>query len=255
MDSEFIGIRLIGLKPEDLRAGELAKVISQFEDMIAAMVKRDRPLISKDELVVGLVHIENKSVGLEFSTKLPELALPAYFGITDAVATERYLDLPGETLRHLRDFHSFIKSKNCECEMFSRNGKINLKAVLLPKTIIPEHPKITGQILVFGRIIRVGGEEPRVMFDVPNGKTLFCKVKNEDLARQLGQRLYTWVGLQGTAVLNSDTLDITEFRVEEITEYEGKKSIKEVMLDLSALANEYYSDIDDVEEYVHHLRS
>jgi hypothetical protein len=255
MDKEFIGVRLIGIKPEDLRAGELAKVITSFEDMIASTVKRDRPQISKDELVIGLVQIENKSVGLEFTTKLPELALPAYYSITDAVATERYLDLPGEALKHLREFHSFIKAKNCECEMFSRNGKTNLKAILLPKTIIPEHPKISGEITLYGRIVRVGGEEPRVMFEQPNGKSLFCRVKSEDLARQLGERLYTWVGLIGIATFDSDTMEVTEFKVEDTTGYEGKLSIKDSISELSTISRQYYADVSDVESYVTEIRS
>ena len=255
MDNEFIGIRLIGMKPEDLRAGELARIIIQFEDMIASTVKRDRPQITKDELIVGLVHIENKSIGLEFSTKLPELALPAYYSITDAVKTENYLDLPGETLKHLREFHSFLKNKNCEAELFSRNGKTNLKAVLYPKTIIPEHPRIIGEVIIYGRIVRVGGEDPRVMFEIPNGKSLFCRVKGEDLARQLGERLYTWVGLRGIATFDSDTLEIMDFKVEALTGYKGDLSIKDAITELSGIAGQYYTDVMDVDAYVAGLRS
>ena len=123
METEFIGLRLTGMKPSDIRAGELAKIICSFEDMIASTVKRSRPQITKEDLGVGLVKIEDKSIGLEFSTKLPELAFTAYENITESVSNEKFLELSGETLQSLREIHSFIKSNNCEGELFSRNGK------------------------------------------------------------------------------------------------------------------------------------
>lgn len=254
MSKEFIGLRLTGMKPSDIRAGELAKIIISFEDMIASTVKRDRPKITKDELGVGLVKIENKSIGLEFSTKLPELAISAYDTITDSVANEKYLDLSGETLQSLREIHSFIKTKNCEGELFSRNGKTVLKAILLPSTEIPQHPKVTAQTVVYGRIVRVGGVDPRVMVEQASGKTVFCRIRDEGLARKLGERLYTWAGLEGFATLDSDSLEILDFRVESLTDYEAPSSLTDAFAQLKELAGKYYDGIDDVEKYVSDLR-
>lgn len=255
METNFIGLRITGMKPADVRAGELAKILSSFEDMIASTVKRTRPQITKEDLGVGLVNIEDKSIGLEFATKLPELTFPAYKTITKSVAEEQFLDLSSETLRHLREIHHFIKSKNCEGEMFVRNGNVKLEAVILPKTEIPEHPVITSKSTLYGRIIRVGGTRPRVMFETATGKTLFCLVRNEILARRLGERLYTWVGLKGVAILDSDSLEILDFRVEEMTNYEGTLPLSEAIAELSSLAGKYYADIGNVEKYVESLRN
>ncbi len=255
MDSEFIGLRLVGMKPADVRAGELARIISSFEDMIASTVNRNRPQISKEDLGIGLVHIEDKSVGLEFATKLPELAVPAYNTITESVASDKFLQLSSETLKHLREIHAFIKANNCEGEMFSRNGHIILKAVLLPKIEIPEHPQITAQTVIYGRVVRVGGAEPRVMFEPASGKTLYCRVKDESLARTIGERLYTWAGLEGTATLDSDSLEVLEFRVEKMTDYEGGLSLKDAFAELSSVASRYYTDVSNADEYVAGLRN
>lgn len=253
--TEFIGLRFTGMKPSDIRAGELAKIIVAFEDMIASTVQRNRPQIKKEELGVGLVKIEDKSIGLEFSTKLPELTIGAYEEITDLVAKENFLELSGETLDALREIHSFVKSKNCEGELFSRNGKTVLKAILLPSTEIPQHPKVTAQTVIYGRIVRVGGVDPRVMIEQASGKTTFCRVKDENLARKLGERLYTWAGLEGLATLDSDSLEILEFRVERITEYEGETSLVNAFAQLKELAGKYYADIHNVEKYVSDLRA
>lgn len=252
--TELIGLRLTGMKPSDIRAGELAKIIMAFEDMIASTVHRTRPQITKDELGVGLIKIEDKSIGLEFSTKLPELTIDAYNAITDSVAKENFFALSTETLKSLREIHSFIKSKNCEGELFSRNGKTVLKALLLPSTEIPQHPVTTAQTTIYGRILRVGGVDPRVMVEHSSGKTVFCRVKDESLARKLGERLYMWAGLKGSAILDSESLEILDFKVENITEYEGILSLTDSISQLKTLAGEYYADIDDVDEYVSSLR-
>lgn len=254
MSTEFIGLRLTNMKPSDIRAGELAKIIISFEDMIASTVKRSRPQISKDELGVGLVKIEDKSIGLEFSTKLPELTINAYNTITDSVARGNFLELSGATLEALREIHSFIKSKNCEGELFSRNGTIVLKAILLPSTEIPQHPKITAQTVIYGRIVRVGGVDPRVMIEQAPGKTTFCRVKDESLARKLGERLYMWAGLEGLATLDSDSLNILDFNVENVTEYEGDLTLVDAFAELKELAGKYYADIHNVKKYVSDLR-
>ncbi len=252
--AENIGLRLTGMKPSDIRAGELAKIIVAFEDMIASTVHRTRPQISKDELGVGLIKIEDKSIGLEFSTKLPELTIDAYNVITDSVSNESFLSLSTETLKSLREIHSFIKSKNCEGELFSRNGKTVLKALLLPSTEIPQHPVMKAQTVIYGRILRVGGVDPRVMVEHSSGKTIFCRVKDEALARKIGERLYMWAGLKGSATLDSDSLEILDFKVETVTEYEGSLSLSDSISQLKTLAGEYYADINDVEDYVSSLR-
>lgn len=254
METEFIGLRLTGMKPSDIRAGELAKIICSFEDMIASTVKRSRPQITKEDLGVGLVKIEDKSIGLEFSTKLPELAFTAYENITESVSNEKFLELSGETLQSLREIHSFIKSNNCEGELFSRNGKTVIKAVLLPSTEIPQHPKMTAQTTIYGRIVRVGGVDPRVMVEQSSGKAIFCKIKDENLARKLGERLYLWAGLSGLATIDSDSLEILDFRVDTITDYEGNSSLITAFNQLKELAGKYYEDIRDVEKYVSDLR-
>jgi hypothetical protein len=255
MSHEFIGFRLTGMKPADIRAGELATLLSSFEEMIASTVQRERPQITKDDLVIGLVKIEEGSIGLEFDTKLPELALPAYATITESVFKEQFHQLPSGTLKNLREIHSFVKAHDCEGEFFSRNGNVQVKAIITPKTVIPEHPKITAQITLYGRVMRVGGAEPRLMIEQPSGKSLFCEIHGEELARKIGERLYLWAGLEGTAVLDSDSLEILEFEVERLNEYQGTLSIKDSFAQLSKLAREHYADVTSVEEYISTLRS
>lgn len=254
MDNIQIGIRFIGMKPSDIRATELAKIITAFEDMIASTVNRNRQEIPKKELGIGLVFIDEKSVGLKFSTKLPELTIPAYNEITKSISSDKFLQLSSETLKHLREIHNFVKARNSEAEMLIHNGKITVNAILFPKIEIPEHPKIKTQIVIYAKIIRVGGSKPHVTIELPSENSLTCQVKDEALARKIGQRLYTFAGLQGNATLDSDNLDVLEFRVEKLNDYEGRLSLKDTIAQLSSMSGKYYADVNDVEAYVESLR-
>lgn len=254
MDESNIGLRITGIKPEDIRAGELANILKSFEDLIASDIKRHKPQIAKEQLGIGLVKLFDQSIGLEFSTKLPELTIPSFESIARIIEKETYLDLSTETLKHLKEIISFLKLKNCEGEMFIQNGKTDLKAILLPSMVVPEHPILLAKTIVFGRVVRVGGAEPRVMFESSPGKTLYCRVSDEELARKLGERLYTWVGLKGLASLDSDSLEIIEFKVDGMTNFEDSLSITESFRELGKIAGKYYADIQDVEGYIEEMR-
>ena len=113
---------------------------------------------------------------------------------------------------------------------------------------------MTAQTTIYGRIVRVGGVDPRVMVEQSSGKAIFCKIKDENLARKLGERLYLWAGLSGLATIDSDSLEILDFRVDTITDYEGNSSLITAFNQLKELAGKYYEDIRDVEKYVSDLR-
>lgn len=114
---------------------------------------------------------------------------------------------------------------------------------------------MVSQTTIYGRIVRVGGVDPRVAIEQSSGKTIYCRVKDEVLARKLGERLYYWAGLFGLATIDSDSLGILDFRVDGITQYDGSVTISEAFNQLKSLAGKYYEDVSDVQKYVSDLRS
>lgn len=133
------------------------------------------------------------------------------------------------------------------------NSRSPRLALVQSKDVTPDGG--THQTVIYGRVVRVGGTEPRVMFEAASGKTLFCRVKDEDLARRIGERLYTWVGFEGVAVLDSDSLETVEFRVEKLTDYEGRLSLRDALSELAAVAGPAYAEIENPDEYVAGLRN
>ena len=254
MDTILFGLRFTGIKPPDITAGELAEVISSFEDMVAFTVQHTRPQVPKKQLGIGLIRLEDQSIGLEFSTKLPELTWPAYTMITSAMSQGQYLRLSSDTLKSLRKIQAFARSHECDSEFSSHNGSLKVLAVLSPQVVIPHHPVLQANTVIHAYIKRVGGNDPRVMVQLPNGHGLYCGVKNEAIARQLGAKLYQWAGLVGVARLDSDSLEILEFTVNGLSDYDDTKSVKESIRQLSATTSIYYADVSDVDQYVKDLR-
>jgi hypothetical protein len=254
MNNGLIRIRLAGqdVAPGAVRSRDLAEIISSAEDAIASIVVRDNPELRKDEIVVGLMSIDEGSVSLQFATTLPQLVLPAYSQMAQSIQKDDYEHLPPDSINSLQNMTAFSRRRNCQLEFYADDGGRDPLAVITPQTVITPIPLMTGLTTIHGKVIRVGGRKPRLMIELPDGQSVFCEIGYE-LARQLGQRLYSWVGLWGTAKWRSNDLSLQEFRVEQVTQYEDTP-LTQAMASLSEAAGEYFEGIEDVQRYVSELR-
>jgi len=105
---------------------------------------------------------------------------------------------------------------------------------------------------ISGKIIRVGGETPKVRFEITGGKVISCKVKEED-AKTIGKNLYRKMILSGTSCLNPNTLEIESFEIESFKETKNKTR-KESWKRLTEIISPYFKEIDDVDEYMLKIR-
>jgi hypothetical protein len=254
MQEKLMRIRLAGenIAPGTLRSRDLAEIIDSAEDAIASLVVRDNPQLKKDEVVVGLMSIAEGTVSLQFATTLPQLVLPAYWEVTDSIDRDDYKNLPPDSIRSLEKLTRFSRRRNCELEFFGLDGDTSPVAVITPQTVIVSAPLVTGLTTIYGRVIRVGGREPKVMIELPDGQIVYCATGYE-VARELGQTLYSWVGLRGPAKWSPGDLSLQEFRAEEVTLYEDTP-LTEAMERLAHAASGYFDGIDDVQRYVSELR-
>jgi hypothetical protein len=241
-----------GILPENVRAGEMAEILIAVEDMVSGLVIKEHPKLTKDNLLVGLVSIEKGSLNLQFSSQIPEVTLPAFKQLTKSIKTQDFSSLPGTTLRSLAGFSDFIRKKNCEAEFISNNGRAKVLATLTPDIIISSPDYLKGDSVIYGRVIRVGGREPKAMIETAEGVTVYCEIESEDLARVVGDRLYTWASLKGKAKWDSQSLRLEEFKIVEVSDYGG--SVSRAFEELSLIAGKYFLNILDVEGYVSSLR-
>lgn len=241
-----------GMSPGKIRSKEIAEVIESVEDMVASMVIRDHPELKKEAIVIGLKSIRQGSIGLKFSPNLAELTLPATRRITQSISENDFGMLPSGTLSSLRKLSTFSRRHQCNAEFFAENGKLESLAVITPETHIPDIYPISGETSLYGEITRVGGAEPRIQFKTLDGKIIYCDT-SKLIAKKAGTKLYSKVELRGLAEWNSETFEIENFNVFDISDY--KTSLpSEAFEELSNLIGSSFDNVQDVNRFASEIR-
>lgn len=240
------------LKPQVLRAKELADIIENFEASITAAVTALDPTIKREQVAVALIAVNDQSVGLSFAPNLPDLTYPAAFRIADAFATERFVGLPEAVLSPLRWLVRFVRQRGCIAEMKIARGTQTIAVSITPQTRIQTFAPVDGETILYGQVIRAGGVDPKVELKPPTGKALFCST-TEEIAVQLANRLYQQVSVQGCATWDQETLEIKEFRITKVLSY-TKKPLTQAFKLLKESAQGAFDSIEDVNQYVTTVR-
>ena len=105
---------------------------------------------------------------------------------------------------------------------------------------------ITGETIIYGEIQRVGGTEPKIVLRLTSGD-LFSLDVSRDVAKNLSPRLYSQVGLRGTATWSYSDNKLLQFEVESLTEYE-ESSIADSFNQLRGVIGKYWDEIEDIED-------
>jgi len=105
-----------------------------------------------------------------------------------------------------------------------------------------------GETTIYGKIIRIGGEDPKIHFRINDIDKIIFDV-NEELAKKLSPRLYEFIGLIGKAEWNAEKFNIEKFEITNIVDIEDK-SIFETFEDIRGLIGKYWDEIEDVETYI-----
>lgn len=256
-----IEVRLIGddLTPNKISSRDVGELITAIEQMIAAVVAQDNPAlgIKEDEVIVGLSGVEKGSYILQFESLYEIPSQNAYQKIAEAVVTGKYDNLPIHSIEAIRTTRKIARTYKTETQFWEKNGQYRQLATIAPNTEIDVIlPTIAGKTTLYGYIIGImGSDPPRVHLRLISGEKIICNVtrkNNLQVARQLGQSLYTNVGVRGTATWYISDMSIKHFLVEEMTPYKGI-SVKEALENLNEYTGENYRYID-IEELVADLR-
>ena len=240
------------LKPQVLRAKELAEIIENFEAAIVATVVDYDPIIKREQIAVSLVSVQDQSVGLIFVPNLPDLTYKAAFRIIEAFTTQQFNHLPQQALGPLRSLVRFVRSRGCTAELSIARGQRSAATKITPTTRIETSIPVEGETVLFGEIIRVGGIEPKVELKPVNGKALFCST-TEEIAVQLANYLYQQVSVLGCAVWDYETWEIKEFRITQVLPY-VQKPLSQAFRLLRESAQGAFDSVEDVNHYIHQLR-
>jgi hypothetical protein len=195
------------------------------------------------------------SMTLTFDPNLEPLTLPAAQEIGLAIAENQVRRLPHTTYKPLGILQAFTKRHNGTVEFGTLNGSVQFLGTLDEETVIPTPILLSGDTELFGKVTRVGGAtDPTVQFRViGTGDLIYCKA-SEEMARLVAVHLYKRVGLRGTATWDFFTRKMEGFIIEEILPFE-EASASQAFAELREVIGPYVDTIEDVEEYVTHLRN
>lgn len=238
-----------GIKPSAVRASEVAELISSFEKAIIITLQDRYPDIDTHQYAyLSITNIEDQSLGLKFlAEKATEAFLSTFFLLTTSINKNAYNEIPSPAVENLKNISRFTKKHNCDCNYIHQG--LNL-AKFTPETIVEvsELNTIKGETILYGKLQRVGGEVPRVVFKDHTGQNIYFEV-TEDVAKQLAPKLYEEIALTGTARWDKKTFKVLDFKVSGITDLESR-SLTKTFSEISSVIGKYWNEVDDIESVI-----
>ena len=236
------------ISPEKVKPSEIAQLLANFERIIINQAQFESPGIDSDEVLFCFDKLDDKSLDLIFKTlKLKDILLSSYLTVATAFTTGDYSKIDKSAITPLKDIVKFTKKHNCEgsfklndetISSFNSNVEINYN---LPQSI-------KGETTIYGKIIRVGGEEPRIHFRTSDDEKLIFDI-DESLAKKLASKLYEFIGLIGTATWNINNFRIENFKIDSIIELDNKP-ITEILDEIKGVIGKYWDEVEDLDSYL-----
>lgn len=235
-----------GVNPSTVKPHEIADLIRSFEDALLFTIKENNSEIDTDQLLFSFEDIKNESLGLRFiPKKIVGIVISSYISISTCLNSGLFHTLNNDTLKALKIFTKFTKKHNC-VGYLKRNGET--LSTLTPTTEIPINKNILikGETTIFGTLIDVGGNNPNVHLRINDEYELIFDITLEK-AKQLANKLYEKVSLNGTAKWDAENLKIVDFKLNEISDY-TPSSTYEAIKKLRKLTNGYWNKFNTNDE-------
>lgn len=253
-ERETIQFRFTGgdVAPSNVRASDVADLVKAADMFVSATVAAAHDEMRQEDVIVGITEIRDTSLGLIFTPALPRIVLPVFERAATAVQRGDFYQLPEEARDAVRKVATFARKNRCRAEL--RIGDQGVILATIDETVVvPIAPRIAVQTTFYGRVINAGGRNPPNVHveTLDRQQIIICKGDLSQI-KTLASRLYTVVGLSGTARCDVDTLAISDFEITEILPYE-ETSIEDALSDLAALAAPYFEGVD-ADAYVRSLR-
>lgn len=249
---EYLEVDFSDIKPIQIKAGDIANIITAIESMVESQIYQKNPNLKKEPLILSFTSIRSESIDLQFHSPFLKDTISVFQKVGQAINDNNYSGLSETTYKAIDTIAIFTRKHHSRVEFIHQNSKRNVIATITSDTILQRPPALKGETIVYARVIRVGGKEPKVEIETVDGNTLFCQAPIEIITK-LGGKLYQIVGLIGSAEWGINLSDIEQFKITGVTDYE-RTSIKKAIDELAQATKEYYSDINDVEKYISNIR-
>ncbi|HEV2855629.1 MAG TPA: hypothetical protein VHC97_22770 [Thermoanaerobaculia bacterium] len=248
-------VKISGPRPDEVSAHNLAEIISSLEDSIVSFVNTHGLEFPETGPALSLVNVAEGSDLLTFSVFEP--VAPAVAVISTAVAKNFYQHLPSDTHDAIYRVSETVRKAGWGLE-FIENERAGIEAAV----ITPEHgvtrpsppPTLSGTTTLLARCLRVGGATtPKAELRVVQGGRLINPEISEELAKQLGHRLYEEVVVEGVGRWDTRTWDLLDFTIKRIYEFD-RIDPKLAIRELAEAAGDNWDEADAAEFVYEHRR-
>ncbi|HTU22501.1 MAG TPA: hypothetical protein VMG10_30970 [Gemmataceae bacterium] len=248
-------IRIAGqdVAPETVDVSDLVTLVSDLRKAIAVTADLNSEAPSRTGPILSLVGVEIGSSRLHLA--VAGFALAAVARITQAIATDDYASIPYTAQEALARMSKQAVNRGWELNFQpGRNGPIKAATISEAHEVPdPRSRTANGTTTVYGRCMRVGGEDPVARIKLAGtNETITATFADEKMVIELAHRLYRDVGLVGRAIWTPMDWKIVEFEVQQILPYEPIGA-ERAFQDLAEAAAGRWDDVDAV-EYVRSLR-
>src|SRR5258708_5989928 len=261
-DKTLIEVKILGenATPDKISSKDIGELITNVEIMLAAIVIRENHALglSENEITIGLADIKHDSYDLVFQSAFEKEVVSATEQITASINSGDYTRIPAKSIDAIKTVRKLARKFYTDIEFWQVNGQNTRLAIVNSNTPIDVIiPMKSGKTTLYGTVVGVGGvDPPRARIRLLTGDILNCNITQRDelqIARQLGQRLYSEVGVYGSARWDLRDMSIDFFQIERVTSY-SKKSISEALDSLNSIVGEQYRGIDDFDQFINEIR-
>jgi hypothetical protein len=239
--------------PEVIDVIDLFTLLGDFRKAVCVTVGITQDRRAEGEPLISLVGVETGSSKL--SLVASATALLGASIITQAVAEDDYSRVPLEAQTALSNVSKLVVQRGWELQFVpDQSGAIRPARISRDHEVPdPAARTMSGTTTIYGRCMRVGGEEPVARIKLTKNQRTITAELTEALAKLLAPRLYEEVGLEGVAQWRTVDWEIVHFQAKRILEYRPAGPVGAFADLAEAAAGRWWSI--DAEDFVRKMRS
>lgn len=250
--SERLKIKFTGndINPSKVTANEFAKIVASYENALLAVIRKNNP--NKSDLnFISIVDVKHESLTIEAEPHT-EVIKEAANEINVAIKSSKINRLPFEAIENLAVFQNFVNKYQCKALLNGIEGIESAEINASTNIEISESLYFKGETTIYGKIIRIGGSEPKVRIQTDSGKYLSV-VTTKKNAKDLSPHLYSKIGVKGVGKWKKETNELVELKAKSFVVL-ADVPLTEKLKGLSNLLSKYWKNVDNPDDFIASLR-
>lgn len=250
--SERLKIKFTGneIEPKKVTANEFAKLVAAYENALLSVINNGKPKKNPIDFI-SVVSVKNESLTIEAEPNTSEIKEAAN-KINKAIKNKSFNRLPYDAVENLSVLQSFVNKYQCRAILNGiddiESAEINIDSGIQ----ITDSLYFKGKTTVYGKIIRIGGSEPKVRIQTDDGKYLSVIV-TQKTAKELSPSLYSRIGVKGTGKWKKYNNELEEIKAESFVVLSDLPLTKKLK-GLSDIIGDYWKNIDNPDDYIASIR-